>query len=457
MIAFHTVIARGMTSAIGAASSASNKHKQNRVAMYTFKWIWIAANLAAVSVLLSPASAQAQNSPKPLCLGSAGYAAGFEGRQTFLWRPQGLRAALSKIRKNPDSMPAYGALIRSADKALSEGPWTVAAKTQVAPSQDIHDYSSLAPYYWPDPQRPNGPYIRKDGQVNPERNTNVYDRANLEHMASAVRTLGLAYYFTSNKAYADRAALFLRRWFLDPATRMNPNLNFAQAVPGVTAGRGVGVIDGVSFIGVVEAIGLLQPSGSLTETDLKGLRAWFGDFSDWMVSSPIGQSERVAKNNHGLYYDLQLSEYALFSGKADLAKKVMTEFPQRRIVSQFALDGGLPEEQARTRSFHYTMFAMQAFYEVATVGECVGADLWSYKDQQGRGLRQGTDFILGYAGKESSWAWPELSLQPEDLYMSLLEASYGYDDPEIRASAVAYVAKYPDLQQTLISPLLDGR
>lgn len=380
----------------------------------------------------------------------AAEAAGCGG--TLLWRPEALSAQKARIDKDPDSVPAYAALIRDADKALTAGPWSVMDKTRTPPSGDKHDYMSIAPYYWPDPSKPGGlPYIGRDGEVNPERATDAYDRVRLGHMASAVQALGLAYYFTGERKYADRAVLVLRTWFVDPATRMNPSLTFAQGVPGKVAGRGTGIIDTAELLPVVDAIGLLQPSGALSAADMKGLRGWFGAYADWLQTSDNGKAEHAAANNHGIWYDLQLSDYALFAGKTEVATAEIAAFATTRIAPQFTADGSMPRELARTRSFHYSTWTMQAVYDIATLGQCVGIDLWSYQSPDGKSLRKNTDFIAGYAGREDQWRWKEIDMNKQDLYDALVRASWGYRDAALGAKARA-VGDYGAARITLTTP-----
>lgn len=409
-------------------------------------------------ILLAAMVTQPAIAAAPTCAGAAGYASDFSGRRTFLWRAHALEQVKAQIDADPDSVPAYAALIKDADAALTKGPWSVTEKTKLPPSGDTHDYMTMGPYWWPDPAKPDGlPYINRDGQVNPERATEAFDRTRLGDMASAVRALGLAYYYTNDKPYADRAALILRTWFIAPATRMNPNLNFAQGVPGSTPGRSFGIIDSAELLPVVEAIGLIEPSQALSTGDLVSLRAWFGDLSDWMVTSTNGKEERAATNNHSIWYDLQLSEFALFAGKTDLAKSVISAFPEARISPQFAADGSLPKELARTRSFHYSAWTMQAAYDIATLGECVGVDLWSYQTKDGRGLKPATAFLAGYAGRETEWKWQEINMNTQDLYDALLKAAHGYRDQGLSDKAALYRDTHAKALINLTTPLLKAK
>lgn len=407
------------------------------------------------SSLLSLAIALAITAPAQaaICDGAAGYSAAFGGRHTFLWRADALQQVKARIGKDAKSVPAYAALLKEADKAMTSGPWSVADKTRTPPSGDKHDYMSIGPYWWPDPAKPDGlPYINRDGQVNPERSTGAFDRTRLGKMTSAVQALSLAYYYSGDRKYADRAAVVLRAWFLDPGTRMNPNLNFAQGVPGATAGRSFGIIDSAELLGVTESIGLLEPSGPLSPTDMIGLRAWFGDLSEWMVTSANGREERAARNNHAIWYDLELSEFALFAGKTDLAKSVISGFAAARLDPQMAPDGSLPQELARTRSFHYSTWTMQAIYDVATLGECVGVDLWSYQAADGRSLRKATDFIAAYSGHEADWKWQEINMDKQDLYDALVRASQGFRDPALSAKAAAHASDFATARINLTIP-----
>ncbi|MGH1557471.1 alginate lyase family protein [Caulobacter segnis] len=317
----------------------------------------LCASLAAASVTAVPAVAAA-----PVCKAENGYAAAFGGRRTFRWMPQALEAA----KANAKSGPAYQALIARADKALAGPVYSVVDKSRTPPSGDKHDYISMGPYWWPDPAQPNGePYVRKDGEVNPERDTNAFDAGRMDAMAGAVEALSLAYYFTGKDAYAAKAAQLLRVWFLDPATRMNPSMTYAQGVPGRTPGRAEGVLDTFRLLRVVESIGVLAPSKALSPAEQKGLEAWFGDYAAWMQIAPTGQQERAARNNHGIWYDYQLATFALFARQPDLARSVLAGVGKGRIDPQIEPDGRLPEEPSRTKALHYSYFALEPLVGMA--------------------------------------------------------------------------------------------
>src|SRR5713226_1599755 len=197
---------------------------------------------------------------------------------------------------------ALDQLREDAAAALEQAPLTVADKSFTPPSGDKHDYLSLAPYWWPDPTKPNGlPYIRRDGQTNPEIQR-IQDHRNFSKLISTTHTLALAFHlFGDESCAAAHATQLLRAWFLAPPTRMNPNLQFAQVIPVINTGRGTGLIETRDLYRLVDAVGLLGGSKSWTAADHKGMEDWCTRFLDWMRHSENGKAEAAAKNNHGTY------------------------------------------------------------------------------------------------------------------------------------------------------------
>src|SRR2546428_12937385 len=244
--------------------------------------------------------------------------------RVFRLDPQVLQDTKTRVQAHEAGLgPGLERLRADARAALGAGPFSVVSKTATPPSGDKHDYMSQAPSFWPNPGTKDGlPYVQRDGERNPEIRK-IPDHDDLGRLVSATETLALAYYFVGDENYATKAAQLLRTFFLDPATRMNPNLEYAQAIPGVTTGRGIGIIDASGLVGLVDAIGLLGGSRSLTAADQQGLEGWFTDYLRWLRESRNGRAEAAATNNHGTYYDAQVASLALFTGQRELAAGVL--------------------------------------------------------------------------------------------------------------------------------------
>ena len=413
------------------------------------KRLLLSLTALAVSAAALPASAAA-----PDCNGSDGYSAVFEGRRTFLWRPDWLATTKGRLADDAALQPAWTALKARADAALNRSPYTVVNKTMTPASGDKHDYMSMGPYWWPDRTKPRGlPYIRRDGQFNPERETEAFDVTRLENMSQDVQALALAHYFTGDPRYAAKAGEMLRVWFLDPATKMNPNLNHGQAVPGRVSGRAEGVIDAHRLMRVVEAAGMLEPTGALTADENEALQTWFAELVQWMATSPIGREERAAENNHGLYYDTLITHFALFAGLDDVAQAVAERAKTRRLDAQIDPDGSFPRELTRTRSLHYSTWTLTAAFDLADEARCVGVDLWGYRSEDGRSLRAAVDFLTPWAGREQEWRWPELKKTETDgLYEVFQRAAWAYEDPAYAAKAALYAERNDKLDLNLRVP-----
>jgi hypothetical protein len=367
---------------------------------------------------------------------TAKHAVGDPALRVFLLDSQQLEAVRRKIREGDKSLAVpLARLERDAQKALAAGPFSIVNKAVTPPSGDKHDYMSQAPYFWADPKSPNGlPYIRRDGERNPEINK-ITDHRSLDDLESSVETLALAYYFKGDEAYASRAVQLLRAFFLDPATRMNPNLEYAQFIPGVNTGRGIGLIETRGLTRVVDAIGLMAGSNSLTQKDQQGLEDWFGKFLQWMLDSKNGREEAAAKNNHGTYYDVQVVSFALFVGKKDLAVRVLQTAREKRIGSQIEPDGRQPLELARTKAWGYSNGNLDGLMQLATLGERVGVDLWKFQTADGRSIRKALDFLVPTALGEQKWQYQELGgVKPESLFPLMRRAAQVYQDKQYQAS-----------------------
>ena len=392
-------------------------------------------NLAA---LMLAATAQAQTKAS-------------EAPRVFTLRAEAMADSRTRLKAGAAGLkPALAALLGEADAALRAKPVAVTDKrTLLPPSNDGHDYFSLSPYWWPDPSKPDGlPYIRRDGQTNPESKRDL-DQPRVAALGDRVHKLALAYYFTGDERYAQAAARQVNVWFLAPATRMNPHLRFAQLVRGNPAERGSGIIDTRWFIEVIDGVALLRGSASWSERDEQALREWFAAYLKWLITTPNGAHEKAAKNNHGSWYAAQTASYAMFVGDTALARSIV-EAAKERIGNQIKPDGSQPEELTRTRSYHYSIFNVEALSRVAEIGRQLGVDLYNYAAPSGGSLRQANDRNAQYAGREKEWPGEQITaIEPPLLVMTLRRAQHGISGADYTTA----IGRYPDANKS-VSALL---
>ncbi len=310
----------------------------------------------------------------------------------------------------PESMKrSYERLLEEAELAMQDGPFTVTDKTLVPPSGTKNDYMSISPYWWPDETKEDGlPWIRKDGKTNPVSKTADTDSRRIGHFTRSVRALAIAYYFSGEEKYAEQAISYLNTWFLDPETRMNPNVNFGQSVPGVADGRRSGLIDTRSFSDrLLDSFAMLSGSPAWTDEVDAGIDQWFGEYLDWLVTAPLAggpKGEAYAENNHGTFYDLQVAGISYYLGNDTLAKQAVSK-GKMRIETQIEKDGSQPHEIARTRAYHYHYFNIDAMAGIAQVGDKVGVDMWNYQGSNGGSLESTIQLMANYHDPEADWPY----------------------------------------------------
>ena len=363
--------------------------------------------------------------------------------RVFLLDAKQLETTKQRIHDGDKSFaPALAKLERDARKALTQGPFSVVTKSVTPPSGDKHDYMSQAPYFWPDKNTPDGlPYIRRDGERNPEIGK-IDNHRSLDQVVSNVEALALAYYFRGDETYATKATQLLRVFFLDPDTRMNPNLQFAQGIPGINTGRGIGLIETRGLTKIVDATGLLAGSKSWSDADQRGIKDWFARFLQWMLESKHGRDEAAARNNHGTYYDLQVASFALFLGRKELARNILLTARTKRIAAQIEPDGRQPLELARTKAWSYSVGNLDGLTQLATLADRIGIDLWSYETGDGRSIRKAFEFLAPYAVEGKKWPYQQLGDWPPQMLFPLIRrAAAKYNDSRFQALS----AKVPAL------------
>lgn len=208
---------------------------------------------------------------------------------------------LAFVKQHLDSKQfstAYKNLLKSADKALAEGSFSVMEKTQTPPSGSKHDYLSIGPYWWPDPSKTDGlPWIRKDGQVIPLTREGTTDFETTATMFKKTSNLALAYFLSDDKKYANKAVELLKVWFLNPETKMNPNLNFAQGIPGENSGRGIGIIEFAGITNTITAIEILENNNAV---DAKTSQGFLTQAYNFLKPYATGEKKWECKQIHDL-------------------------------------------------------------------------------------------------------------------------------------------------------------
>jgi hypothetical protein len=321
-------------------------------------------------------------------------------------------------------------ILKAANQYLKKAPITITASHSPHSAGGMHDFFSEGDYWWPDPQNPNGPYIQRDGMTNPDNF--VEHRRALMRLSVQVPALASAYLITRDERYAKHAVRHLRAWFLDPSTRMNPNLQYAQAIHGRFTGRGIGVIDTIHLVEVARAIEVLKDSPALSMTELGGITQWFTDYLQWMATSKNGLEEREAKNNHGTCWVMQVAAFAHLVGDQKLLDYCRERFKTVIVPNQIAADGSFPQELRRTKPYGYSLFNLDAMATICQILSTSTDNLWTF-EADGRGLRRVMDYMFPYIRDKKSWP-----LKPDVMYdsewpmrhSSLLFAGLALDHPD---------------------------
>jgi len=275
-----------------------------------------------------------------------------------------------------------------------------------------HDFFSQADYFWPNSKNPDGPYINRDGESNPNNfneHRKVMIRLSVEMPALTAAWMLLRRKDPAKaKTYGERAVAYLSAWFVDPATSMNPNLEYAQGVHGVSTGRNYGIIDTLHLVEVARAATVLGDD-VFPAAIRKAVKAWFASYLHWLKTSEKGVKERDTLNNHAVCWALQAAEFAKFLGDEETREQVRTQYKTIFLPNQMGLDGSFPKELARTKPYSYSIFNFDVMaglcqsLEVAT--ETSHEDMFAFKLPDGRGMCKAGEFLWPYLKDKSSWPY----------------------------------------------------
>lgn len=323
--------------------------------------------------------------------------------------------------------------------ALERGLHSVVDKTTLPPSGDPHDYWHPAPSWWPNPASPDGlPYVCRAGERRPgaelrSEGSEQFDRTRLQLMIEDATACAVAWRITGRQAFAEHGARLVRRWFLEPGTRMNPHLRFAQVRMGYDDNEGTapGIVEMRDLPLLLDAARLLARSGALPAAEVSGLQDWMRAYRDWLTHSRQGRKACRADNNVGTYFELQWA--AISAYLADLpALSAGLLRARNRIVQQFDPDGSQPYELVRNRSLHYCCFNLQGWLGLTALAARCGDGLGAYRSGLGSSLRAAIHWLESL---ESNRHWPYPQSQEFDWRrVALLRPQY--DAACARASAL---------------------
>lgn len=294
-------------------------------------------------------------------------------------------------------------IIEEAEKSLHEQPITITSYRSTRSAGGIHDFYSEGDYWWPDPMNPNGPYIQRDGETNPDNF--VAHRKVMIRFSSIMGALASAYILTGDEKYAQHAFEHARAWLIDTASKMNPHMLFAQAIQGRVTGRGIGIIDMIQFMEVAQALIKLEQSTYARKQDYIGYRKWLSTYLEWVTTHAYGIDEKNALNNHGTCWTLQVASFARFTHDLSLIDTCKNRYKYQHLPDQMALDGSFPKELARTKPFGYSLFNLDAMSMLCQVLSDQKDNLWRFETADHKSIQKGISFLYPYVVDKTTWPY----------------------------------------------------
>ena len=292
-------------------------------------------------------------------------------------------------------------ILERATLNIQEEPVTITSFIAERSAGDVHDFYSEGDYWWPDSLNLDGPYIRRDGETNPDNF--VAHRHAMIRFSSIVGNLTSAYLLTKDKKYVEAVMKHVRAWFINEETLMRPSLQYAQAIKGIATGRGIGIIDTVHLMEVAQSLLQLEKAGVLSEEDINGSKKWFSDYLKWMSTHPYGIDEMNAKINHGTCWVMQAAVFARYVDNKDMIRFCSDRYKEVLLPNQMAEDGSFPRETARTKPYGYSLFNLDAMATICQTLSTTTDNLWIFSVDNTKNMLKGIDFIFPYVVDKTSW------------------------------------------------------
>ena len=292
-------------------------------------------------------------------------------------------------------------ILDNAAWAMQQQPITVTAQTSPRSAGGKHDFFSEGDYWWPNPKSVDSPYIQRDGMTNPDNF--VAHRHAMIRLSQIVGALASAYKITGDEKYITHALKHCNAWFVDAATKMNPHLLYAQAIKGRFTGRGIGIIDTIQLIEVVQGLLAMEQGGRIDKNALAPIRNWFEQYLQWLTTHQYGKDEMNATNNHGTCWVMQVAAFAKFAGNVQLTKFCSDRYKTVLLPNQMAADGSFPRELGRTKPYGYSIFNLDAMTTVCQILSTKEDNLWTYQTADGKSIKKGIEYLYPYVADKTKW------------------------------------------------------
>ncbi len=339
-------------------------------------------------------------------------------------------------------------VLKKAEEYLKLSPITITNAVCERSAGGKNDFYSEGDYWWPDPENPDGPYIRKDGMTNPKNFT--AHREAMIRFSQISGALGSAYIITKDEKYAKALLPHLQAWFLNPDTKMNPNLLYGQAIKGIVTGRGIGIIDTIHLMEVAKATEAIENSRAISKTAIQGIKKWFSEYLTWITTHEYGISERDNGNNHSVCWVMQAAVFASLIKNKEVLIHCKKMYKNVLLPNQMAPNGSFPLEIERSKPYGYSLFTLDAMSTICQVLSTPEENLFEYITVDNKSIVLGLSFLYPYVKDKSSWPykkdvmywdeWPVshpaflfggLALE-NDLYFDLWKSlKTDFDTPEV--------------------------
>ncbi len=299
----------------------------------------------------------------------------------------------------------HNVIIQNADWAIAQQPQTITSFICERSAGDEHDFYSEGDYWWPDPSNPDGPYIRRDGETNPDNF--IEHRLAMIRFSKVVGYLASAYKVTGDEKYVQHAFNHIKAWFVDNDTKMNPNLLYAQAIKGITKGRGIGIIDTIHLMEVAQGIICMENANNVDEKILDDSKKWFSDYLRWLTTHQNGIDEMNAQNNHGTCWVMQVASFAKLTNNIDILDFCRQRYKNVLLPGQMEENGSFPKELSRTKPYGYSLFNLDAMTTICQILSTDTDNLWQYTTETGLNIKKGVDFMYPFVKDKSKWTYPQ--------------------------------------------------